>query len=312
MTALFTFAGQGAQRPGMLADLPDSAAVQATLAEAADVLDRDTAELDTAAALADTETVQVALTVVGVAAARELAARGAEPSAVMGLSIGAWPAAVVADALDFADALRLVARRGALMRDAFPEGHGMAAVIGLEEAPVRALVEAARAEGWIVYVGNINSDRQIAVAGRDDALAHIRERALAAGASRVVRLDMAVPSHCELLAAPAETLAEVAAGVTFRTPRCAYFSANARRRLWRAAAVRDDLVHNMARPVYWAASARIAAESGFALAVEMPPARVLTGLHPDVAPPGEAVAVVDAGWHNAAALIARAAVRDDR
>ena len=43
MKALFTFAGQGAQRPGMLADLPDSAAVQATLAEAADVLDRDTA-----------------------------------------------------------------------------------------------------------------------------------------------------------------------------------------------------------------------------------------------------------------------------
>ena len=306
MSVLFTFPGQGAQRAGMLASLPDSRPVRDTVEEAETVLGRDRASLDTAEALADTETVQLALTIVGVASARHLEQAGGPAAGVMGLSIGAWPAAVVAGAVSFADALALVARRGALMRDAFPEGYGMSALIGVGESVVRELVDSAQADGWIVHVGNVNSDQQIVVAGRDDALADMQARATAAGASRVVRLDMAVPSHCALLDDAAAALGNAVAASTFVAPRLAYFSANARRRLWRSADVRDDLVNNMARTVHWAASARIAHESGFALAIEMPPARVLTGLHPAMDGPGEAVAVVDAGWHNAAALIRRA------
>ena len=145
MGSLFTFAGQGAQSPGMLAQLPDSAAVRDVLDRASERLDRDVYSLDGAEALADTEHVQLALTVTGVAGARHLMDEGASPDAVMGLSIGAWPAAVIAGAIAFEDALDLVARRGALMRDAFPSGYGMSAVLGLSEAEVRALVERAGA-----------------------------------------------------------------------------------------------------------------------------------------------------------------------
>ena len=70
MGVVFTFAGQGAQRAGMLAELPDSVAVRDTLAESADVLECEVAALDTDDALAGTESVQLALTVAGVAAAR--------------------------------------------------------------------------------------------------------------------------------------------------------------------------------------------------------------------------------------------------
>ena len=308
---MFTFPGQGAQRAGMLGELPDSAAVRETKTEAEAVLGRKCTSLDTSEALADTAAVQLALTIAGVASARHLQAEGAAPQAVMGLSIGAWPAAVVAGAVEYTDALQLVARRGALMRDAFPQGYGMSAVLGLSEAQVRALVQDVQSEGHIAYVGNINSDQQIVVAGRDDALARMDTLATQAGASRVARLDMAVPSHCALLDDSADALADTAPQSLFSTPKLAYFSANARRRLWRAGDVRDDLIYNMARNVYWAAAARIAHESGFTLAVEMPPARVLTGLHPAMDSGGEAVAVVDAGWHNAAALIRRAASSDD-
>ncbi|MES1934285.1 malonate decarboxylase, epsilon subunit [Salinisphaera shabanensis T35B1] len=306
MGVVFTFPGQGAQRAGMIAELPDSAAVRDTLAETADVLGRDVSTLDNSDALEGTETTQLALTVVGVASARHLIAEAGMPDAAMGLSIGAWPAAVIAGAIGYADALILVAARGRLMAEAYPQSYGMSAVIGLEEDRVQELAADLYSDDAPLYVGNVNSDTQIVVAGRDDALDRLAEAATAKGASRVQRLDMAVPSHCALLDVPAERLAEAASGTTFHAPACAYFSANRRRRLWQADDIRDDLVYNMARTVYWAASARIVHESGYELAVEMPPARVLTRLHPAMEGPGEAVAVIDAGWHNAAALIRRA------
>jgi malonate decarboxylase epsilon subunit len=306
MGVVFTFPGQGAQRAGMIAELPDSAAVRDTLAETADVLGRDVSTLDNSDALEGTETTQLALTVVGVASARHLIAEAGMPDAAMGLSIGAWPAAVIAGAIGYADALILVAARGRLMAEAYPQSYGMSAVIGLDEDRVQELAADLYSDDAPLYVGNVNSDTQIVVAGRDDALDRLAEAATAKGASRVQRLDMAVPSHCALLDVPAERLAEAAADTTFHAPACAYFSANRRRRLWQADDIRDDLVYNMARTVYWAASARIVHESGYELAVEMPPARVLTRLHPAMEGPGEAVAVIDAGWHNAAALIRRA------
>ena len=305
MGVVFTFAGQGAQRAGMLAELPDSMAVRDTLAESADVLECEVAALDTDDALAGTESVQLALTVAGVAAARHLVAEAGAPDAVMGLSIGAWPAAVIAGAIDYADALRLVALRGRLMAEAYPQGYGMSAVIGLDETTVRALIAELYRDDAPLYIGNINSDTQIVVAGGDAGLERLADKATERGAAHVQRLDMAVPSHCELLQAPAQRLAEAAADTVFNAPSCAYFSANRRRRLWRGADIRDDLIYNMARTVHWAASARIVHEAGYELALEMPPARVLTRLHPGMDGPGEAVAVIDAGWHNAAALLAR-------
>lgn len=307
MGVVFTFPGQGAQHPGMITALPASAAVHRTLDEAADRLGHAVELLEQKAALGDTRNVQLALTIAGVAAARHLIEAGAPPDAVMGLSIGAWPAAVAAGALDFAAALELVSTRGRLMGEAYPRGYGMTAVIGLDEAAVRRLVHACSQNGEPLYIANVNCERQIVVAGSEAGLARLGEAVKQGGAARIRRLDMAVPSHCPLLEKPAERLAALADPAWFRAPRLAYFSANARKRLWRAEAVREDLVYNMARTVYWAASARIVHESGFELAVEMPPGHVLTGLHPAMEPPGEAVAVDEVGWRNAAALVRRSA-----
>ncbi|MGB7757409.1 MAG: acyltransferase domain-containing protein [Salinisphaera sp.] len=309
MSVVFTFPGQGAQRPGMIADLSASEVVADTLAEASEVVGEDIHALDRRAALADTRAVQIALCVVGVAAARDLIAAGATPDAVLGLSIGAWPAAVIAEAIDFPDAVWLVAERGRLMGAAYPDGYGMAAVIGLGESAVRSLLDKlnARAEpGHALYLANVNADQQIVVAGSDPALADLERAAATAGAQRVVRLDMAVPSHCALMDEPARELGRIARDTVFHKPKLAYFSANRRRRLWTGADIRDDLVMNMARTVHWADTARIVDESGFRLAVEMPPGRTLTRLHPPVEPPGEAIALADTGAANTQALVARA------
>jgi malonate decarboxylase epsilon subunit len=61
--------------------------------------------------------VQLCLLIAGVAASRQLSVAA---DYVAGLSIGAYPAAVVAGALSFSDALHLVSLRGELMQQAYP------------------------------------------------------------------------------------------------------------------------------------------------------------------------------------------------
>ncbi|MBP5126453.1 acyltransferase domain-containing protein, partial [Pseudomonas protegens] len=140
MSSLLVFPGQGAQQPGMLQRLAQSPQARACLQEASDVLGQDVLTLDSPQALASTRAVQLCLLIAGVAAARTLLQPDTRVNYVAGLSIGAYPAAVVAGALQFADALRLVSLRGELMQQAYPQGYGMTALIGLELAAVEGLL----------------------------------------------------------------------------------------------------------------------------------------------------------------------------
>lgn len=275
MSSLFAFPGQGAQKPGMLQRLPAEPEITATLAEARAVLGEDVLALDSAEALASTRAVQLCLLVAGVAGARLLMRGGVRPDYVAGLSIGAYAAAVVAESLDFADALRLVALRGELMQQAYPEGYGMTAFLGLSLGTVEALL--ADAEGP-VYLGNINADNQYVIAGSDAAMAAVAARAKALGASCARRLAMSVPSHCALLEQPARQLAEAFATVELRAPRLCYLSSSSARPIADPARLRDDLACNMCRVVDWHATLRTAYERGVRLHIELPPGQVLTGL----------------------------------
>ena len=278
MSVLFTFPGQGAQRAGMLHALPDDLAVAATLAEAAAVLGSDPLLLDTSAALASTRAVQLCLLIAGVATARSLAGQGAVPDMVAGFSIGEYPAAVVAGALDFGDAVQLVARRGQLMQDAYPRGYGMAAIIGLELAQLEPLVAGVHGNERPVYVANLNARRQIAIAGSEAGLQAVMALALAKGATRAERLAVSVPSHSPLFDAAAQEMQHAFDSVTVYRPKVVYLSSSAARALFDPQRIRDSLASNLARCVHWADTVRLAWERGARLAVEMPPGSVLTRL----------------------------------
>lgn len=278
MSVLFTFPGQGAQKPGMLHALPGHPETARTLAEASEALDRDVLPLDTEAALASTVAVQLCVLVAGVAMARVLAAQEARPQMVAGLSIGAWPAAVTAGVLGFADAVRLVALRARLMEEAYPGGYGMTAVGGLTRQQLEPLVARVHGPASPVYLANLNAARQIVIAGSDAAMAAVADLALQHGAQRAERLAVAVPSHCELFDAQARVLADAVAGVALARPRITYVSSSAARALFDGKAIGADLAANMARPVLWADTVRHAWERGARLALEMPPGAVLTRL----------------------------------
>lgn len=275
MSSLWVFPGQGAQQPGMLHRLPDEVVVRDTLQQASAVLGEDVLALDSEAALRGTRAVQLCLLIAGVAAARLLQQRGAEPGFVAGLSIGAYPAAVIAGALGFDDALRLVALRGELMHAAYPQGYGMTAILGLEQHQVEALL--GQADGP-VYLANINAERQMVIAGSDAAMQQVATLAKAAGASCARRLAVGVPSHCALLDAPARELAEAFSRVEVRTPRVRYLSGSTARPLVQPERLRDDLAFNMCRVIDWRSTVETAHERGVTLQIEMPPGAVLTGL----------------------------------
>lgn len=287
MSALWAFPGQGAQQPGMLQALPDAPVVQTCIEQASVALGEDVRLLDSAEALQNTRAVQLCLLIAGVAAARVLSERGHRPDMVAGLSIGAYAAAVVAGALDFADAVRLVALRGELMQRAYPDGYGMTAILGLDQDSVERLL--ADAEGP-VYLANINAETQLVIAGSDAAMAKVAERARAQGAGCARRLAMSVPSHCELLDTPARELAAAFAKVEMRTPQVRYLSSSSARLIRDPGTLRDDLAMNMSRVVDWQATLVTAYERGVRLHLELPPGSVLTGLARRVFDAGQAIA----------------------
>lgn len=279
MSVLFTFPGQGAQKPGMLHRLPQHASSNHTLEQASDTLGQDVRLLDSAEALQSTVAVQLCLLIAGVAAARYLAAHGAQPAMVAGLSIGAYPAAVMSGVLDFADALRLVRQRAQSMEEAYPHGYGMTAVTGLTPAQLTPLIAEVHSPEQPVYLANLNGPRQLVLAGADAAMAAVAASVQASGAgAKTERLAVSVPSHCELFAAQAVQLAATMATITLRRPQLSYISASAGRALFDAGAIGADLAHNMARPVRWDEAMRHAWERGARLVIEMPSGSVLTRL----------------------------------
>ena len=274
MKILFTFPGQGTQHEGMLQNLPGT-----ELAQAREVLGAEVDTLDSAASLSHTRAVQLSLLISGVT-----------PDIVSGLSIGAYPAAVIAGALDFTDALRLVALRGDLMEQAYPQGYGLTAIMGLTLPQVEQLIE-----GTDTYIANLNAETQIVIAGADDGMAQVAERALAKGANKAKRLTVSVPSHCVLLEEPAQKLVEAFSRVTLSRPRCAYLSGSTGRVLWQPEKIADDLAMNMARTVRWQEAVIAANEREARLAIEMPPGGILTCLTRQAAWEGESVSLERSG-----------------
>jgi hypothetical protein len=161
MKFAFVFPGQGSQSVGMMAGYGDAAPVRETFAEASDALGQDLWAMVSdgpADLLNQTVNTQPVMLAAGVAAYRVWQSRGGPAPALMaGHSLGEYTALVCADAIGFADAVKLVRLRAEAMQSAVPEGVGaMAAVLGLDDAAVRAVCAEA-AQGEMLEAVNFNS-----------------------------------------------------------------------------------------------------------------------------------------------------------
>lgn len=277
------FPGQGSQTVGMLSAMAQvQPAVRETYAEASAALSYDLWKLVSegpADQLDRTECTQPALLAAGVAVWRAWRAQGGpEPVAMAGHSLGEYSALVCAGALGFADALRLVRRRGQLMQAAVPAGVGaMAAIVGLDDDAVRALCIAC-AQGEIVEPVNFNAPGQVVVAGHRGAV----ERAVAEGKTRGARLarllPVSVPSHCSLMLPAAEALAQDLESVEVRPPAVPVLHNLDAGPRGQPEAIRQALVAQLHSPVRWVETVQALHMQGCQVMLECGPGKVLAGL----------------------------------
>jgi [acyl-carrier-protein] S-malonyltransferase len=268
------FPGQGSQRPGMAADL---AACEGLFEAARPILGADLARISTAASSSGwpAHLLQPALYTTCVGAIRALEERGLSPDAVVGHSLGEYAALVAAGMVSFEDGLRLVAVRGRAMAAAGRANPGgMAAVVGLGAEAVEE--SCSGIEG--VWVANFNSSNQIVISGRDEPLARAAEACRQAGAMRVIRLDVPMPSHTPLMEPAAREVAAALGEVVLKEPTCPFYSAVD------AAPHTDpsDIVALLARAitskVRFAETLTTMAADGVEGLVEVGPGKVLCGL----------------------------------
>jgi len=225
-----------------------------------------------------TENTQPAILAASVAAYRLLASRGRTPAFVAGHSLGEYSANVAAGTIAFADAVRIVRRRGRYMQEAVPVGTGaMAAVLGLDlEQVVRACEEAA--QGEVVSPANVNGAGQVVIAGARDAVARAGDRARALGAKRVVPLSVSAPFHCALMKPAELRLAPELRALAAHDPAVPIVANVDGAPKRTAEEAIEALVAQVSAPVQWEAVVRRLASEGVTTYVEVGPGAVLSGL----------------------------------
>ena len=287
----FVFPGQGSQTPGMGLDVAEA------YPAAQEVFDRADAELGFGLSeichrgsrrdLALTANTQPAILTTSVALLRALGERGRRPDFVAGHSLGEYSALVVAGALEFTDAVRLVRQRGRFMQEAVPVGVGsMAAILGLDVGPLEEVCREA-AEGEVVSAANLNSPQQVVIAGHVDAVDRACRLARSRGARRALRLPVSAPFHCSLMDPARQRLEPLLEETQFEDLACPLINNVAGRAVTTGAEAREGLIRQVTAPVQWRRSVEALWELGARTFVEVGPGRVLSRLIRQIVPEAE-------------------------
>jgi [acyl-carrier-protein] S-malonyltransferase len=278
---VFLFPGQGSQFVGMGKALYEASKIaRAVYAEANEALGLDLAAISFEGPeeeLTKTKNTQPAILTHSVAAQRMLAARGVAPRGAAGHSLGEYSAYVAAGSLAFADAVRLVRRRGELMYEAGLARPGtMAAILGLEGAAVEALC--AEVDAGVVCAANLNSPGQVVISGEPAGVEAAMEKARQAGAKRTIQLNVSGAFHSPLMESAYQGLKEALAGVTIR-PAALPVVANASGTVVvEPEAIRDSLARQLLSAVRWEDSMRLLLANPGPPFLEVGPGKVLKGL----------------------------------
>jgi [acyl-carrier-protein] S-malonyltransferase len=241
-----------------------------------------------------TTNTQPAMLTAGVAVWRVWQSRGGpSPDYLAGHSLGEYTALVCAQAIEFKEAVQLVADRGRFMQEAVPIGKGaMAAIMGLDDDAVQQVCEQVAA-GDILAPVNFNAPGQVVVAGSTAAVERVVDQARSAGARRAVLLPVSGPFHSALMHPAAERMAERLRETEIRNPQIPVIHNSHVEMETDPAAIRDVLVQQIESPVRWVETIQKMMTLGVDTVVECGPGKVLAGLNKRIARDARSLAVSD-------------------
>lgn len=278
----FIFPGQASQYSGMGKELADKfSAARAVFEEADKALGFSVSKMcfeGTEDELKLTANTQPGILTVSVAALRVLAEKGMTPDYVAGHSLGEYSALVAAGSLGFADAVKLVRKRGTYMQEAVPAGQGsMAAIMGLAPTVVLDVCKHA-AQGEVCSPANLNSSEQTVISGHAGAVKRAVEIASQSGAKRAVVLAVSAPFHCALMMPAEQRLEKDLTSTKFANLRMPLVTNVDADTITAGEEASSALVRQVTMPVRWEESMRLLLDEGVNTFVEVGPGKVLTGL----------------------------------
>jgi [acyl-carrier-protein] S-malonyltransferase len=303
-TSAFVFPGQGSQSVGMgqalVAASPAAAAVFAAADAALSEPVSGLAWEGPAEDLDRTENAQPALLAASIAYLAAIRERWAslgieEPRIAFaaGHSMGQYSAFVAAEVISLSDGIRLARERGRLMQASGAGRDGaMAAILGLDDAQVPALVERASAHGTF-GVANRNAPGQVVVSGERAAIEAGAEIARELGARRAIVLPVSVAAHSPLMTDAAAGMRRVLADVEFRDPSVTLLANADAHEITTADGARAELVEHLTAGVDWVAAVERMVAAGVGTFIEVGPGRVLTGLIKRIAPDATTIPLDD-------------------
>ena len=284
MSKAYVFPGQGSQFPGMGKALYERSEEARSLMDRADeILGFPITDImfgESAEDLKATRVTQPAIFIHSTVLA--LCSGLPTPDMVAGHSLGEFSALAVAGAMDFEDALRLVAVRASAMQKCCEQVPGsMAAIINL---PTETIEEICASCTGLVIPANYNSDGQVVISGEEAAVLEACAKMKEAGAKRALPLPVSGAFHSPLMEPARLELAEAIDKTPFRAPVCPVYQNVTALPSTDPEVIKDNLLRQLTSPVRWTQTIRNMVEGGADSFLEIGPGTVLQGLVKRIAP----------------------------
>jgi [acyl-carrier-protein] S-malonyltransferase len=281
----FLFPGQGSQTLGMGQTLAQSyPTARDVYQEADEILGLPLSQISwegPESDLNDTINTQPALFVHSIASLRILQEKfpAFYPTLVAGHSMGQISALVAAGSISFPDALRLIRKRGELMKAAGEQTPGgMAAIIGLDIDILQEICETVSTNTETVQIANDNCPGQIVISGSQSALDRAIEKAQIAGARRVVGLPVSIAAHSPLMETSQGEFIQAVENTPIDDPFIPVIGNVSAMPITTTATIRTELRSQLTRRVRWAESIQYMLEVGITSFFEIGTGSVLIGL----------------------------------